>query len=213
MEHIIIGTKDGVDIAGLWWDARGEKTALLFHMMPQTKESWNELAQKLFDRGLNVLAIDFRGHGESGGGNYKLYANEEHRKYLLDAQAAVGFVVQRIEDPVPNFVMCGASIGANVALHTAVHYEQTEQTVLLSPGLNYHGISLDPDVRASRDPIYNFEFLYITSKDDDNNFAETSKLRDIYGGELVSYESGGHGTDLFVLHPDLKDRVVQFLTS
>ena len=34
-------------------------------MMPATKESWNEFSQKLREKGWHVLAIDFRGHGES----------------------------------------------------------------------------------------------------------------------------------------------------
>lgn len=211
MEHVTITTKDGVDIAGLWWDASGEKTALLFHMMPATKESWYELGQKLFDCGMNVLAIDFRGHGESGGGDYRTFTDDEHHKYLIDARAAVKFVIGRLDDPVPDLVMCGASIGANVALRTAIEYEQTENTVLISPGLNYHGIKTDPDVRFSNDPIYAFQFLFVTSKDDGDNAEQTARLRDIYRGEIITYQTGGHGTDLFVSHPELVDTVANFL--
>lgn len=213
MEKIHIQTKDGVDIAGLWWDAKGEQTALLFHMMPATKESWAPMAEQLRARGLNVLAVDFRGHGESGGGDYKTFTDPQHRSYLLDAHAAVHFVRERTKDIMPEMVLAGASIGANVALHVAFEYEWIERAVLLSPGLNYHGVNIGEDIRTATPAAYAVQPWFVASKDDGNSAEQAARLRDLYGGKITIYETGGHGTNLLQAHPDLSEQVIAYLLS
>ncbi len=213
MEKIHIQTKDGVDIAGLWWDAKGEQTALLFHMMPATKESWVLMAEQLRTRGLNVLAVDFRGHGESGGGDYKTFTDPQHRSYLLDAHAAVHFVRERTKDIMPEMVLAGASIGANVALHVAFEYEWIERVVLLSPGLNYHGLNIGEEVRIGDPGLYRANPWFVSAKDDGENSKQVERLQHKYGGKLIIFETGGHGTNLFQTHPDLSEQVIAYLLS
>ena len=40
---------------------------ILFHQSNRTRESWAGVAAQLAAAGINVLTIDSRGHGESGG--------------------------------------------------------------------------------------------------------------------------------------------------
>jgi len=40
---------------------------LLLHQSNRTRQSWDDLAGQLAAAGINVLAIDMRGHGDSGG--------------------------------------------------------------------------------------------------------------------------------------------------
>jgi alpha-beta hydrolase superfamily lysophospholipase len=67
MEKVNFKTKDGVTIVGNYFKPRKEHAPafLLLHMMPATKESWNDFASHLQKEGFEVLAIDLRGHGES----------------------------------------------------------------------------------------------------------------------------------------------------
>lgn len=213
MEKIRLKTKDGVDIAGLWWDAKGETTALLLHMMPATKEGWKPLAELLHAKGLNVLAIDFRGHGESSGGDYKTFTDVQHRSYVLDAHAAVHFIRERTKDIMPEMVLAGASIGANVALRVAFEYEWIRNVLMLSPGLSYHGIDIGSDIRTQDPSSYSASPWFVGSKDDGNNVEQIARLRDVYGGKVTIYETGGHGTDLFQAHPDLLEHALLYLSE
>jgi pimeloyl-ACP methyl ester carboxylesterase len=130
-------------------------------MMPATKESWIPLAEQLFAKGLNVLAIDFRGHGESGGGDYKSFANQEHQKYILDAESGLGFLREHYPDC--EVVLAGASIGANIALQAMVNDNSLHQSVALSAGLDYYGVKAEDFVgKLSREQ----QVLFVGSLDD-----------------------------------------------
>ncbi len=213
MEKIKFTTKDGVDIAGVWWNAKGQKTALLFHMMPATKESWLPFAEALFRKGCNVLAIDFRGHGESGGGDYKTFTSEQHRSYILDAHAAVHFIRERQDDIMPDMVLAGASIGANIALRVSMEYEWIERALLLSAGLDYHGVNIGEDIRVQDPALYAVRPYFVTSRDDADNAQQSALLHNLYGGSLTTYDTGGHGTDIFKTHPELLGASVEYLLS
>jgi pimeloyl-ACP methyl ester carboxylesterase len=213
MQKVKISARDGVEVAGLWWDKGGSRSALLLHMMPATKESWIPLAEQLFAKGLNVLAIDFRGHGESGGGDYKSFANQEHQKYILDAESGLGFLREHYPDC--EVVLAGASIGANIALQAMVNDNSLHQSVALSAGLDYYGVKAEDFVgKLSREQ----QVLFVGSLDDLRGggmdcgyMAENLYTHATCQKEKLIFETGGHGTDLLTTHPELADKVLDFL--
>jgi pimeloyl-ACP methyl ester carboxylesterase len=209
---ITLTTKDSVDLSAFFWDAGTDKTVLCLHMMPETKEGWMALAERLASAGSNVLALDFRGHGDSGGGDYKTFSDEDHQKYFLDALAAIKFLQSKF-GVVPDVALVGASIGANVALKLAFEYEWIEKAVLLSPGLNYHGVDIGTDIRLQSPEFYAAEILFVASKDDGENLLEVSKLHELYGGKILVYDGGGHGSDIIKNNPELLDIIPQHLNS
>ena len=138
METKVFKTEDGIDIEALYWDAGTEKSILLLHMMPATKESWIDFAEKLVAQGFNVLAPDFRGHGRSSGGDYKTFTPEDHQKYYRDAVAAANFL--ELQQPDTLVALGGASIGANIALQFMTEHLTVKKGFFLSAGLYYHGV-------------------------------------------------------------------------
>src|SRR6185436_9976225 len=52
--------------------ARPGPTVLLMHMCITTRASWESVAQQLSAAGINVLTMDNRGFGESGGPRFDL---------------------------------------------------------------------------------------------------------------------------------------------
>ncbi len=68
MQKTTFTTEDGIKISANYWPAKSENAVVLLHMLGRNKESWTSFAEKLKKAGFNVLAIDMRGHGESGGG-------------------------------------------------------------------------------------------------------------------------------------------------
>jgi pimeloyl-ACP methyl ester carboxylesterase len=58
---------DGVELHGTFYPGRKPKTpaVLILHRYGGDHQGWENLAEKLQDKGFAVLAFDFRGHGES----------------------------------------------------------------------------------------------------------------------------------------------------
>src|SRR5262249_52207426 len=104
---------DGFTIVGTFYSAprRPSPGALLLHMLGSNKESWQPFAAQLQAAGYSVLAIDLRGHGESGGAM-------DWTKALADVDNVLG-QLHTLPGVDPNRIsVIGASIGANLALVT-----------------------------------------------------------------------------------------------
>ena len=138
MEKVTLKTEDGLDIVGLYYLGPSSKGTLLLHMMPATKESWEEFAVKLQAEGYQVLAIDLRGHGESSGGpeGFRNFSDVDHQKSMFDIDAGIEFLEKK-GAARNNLVLIGASIGANLALWSLTENKEIKMPVLLSPGLDY----------------------------------------------------------------------------
>ena len=127
-------TKDQVLIVGDWMSTEKPKAAaLLLHMMPATRESWDELQEALEKKNIASLAIDLRGHGESmkQGLNeidYKNFTDFEHQETMLDIEASFQFLAKK-GFTYSNIFLVGASIGANLALQAASEHKQIPAVV------------------------------------------------------------------------------------
>lgn len=215
MEKISFKTDDGVTIVGNYWNG-GEGAALLLHMMPATKESWNLFAEALHRAGYSVLAIDERGHGASTNGgriDYKNFTDAEQQKKILDVRAADAWLGK---DGKKLKLVAGASIGANLALQYQVENNLPIATVLLSPGFNYRGIETKLLATKLKDPQRVF---YAGAKLDGRSSGLTAAqmadelftLSNISDKKLFISESDKHGTDLFALEPQLMSEILNWL--
>ncbi|MEA3047152.1 MAG: uncharacterized protein QOJ53_1484 [Sphingomonadales bacterium] len=102
---------DGVPVAASWWPgARADAPAiLLLHGINNTRDRMRAQALWLNGLGYGVLAIDFRGHGESGAAQRSFGLNEAR-----DAAAALAFV--RRDMPARRIGLIGISQGGASAL-------------------------------------------------------------------------------------------------
>jgi len=221
MEKVTIQTKDGVKIAGNWWfEKECRKAALLLHMRPATKESWDDLASELLKRNVAALAIDLRGHGESIWKdttliNYQDFSEAEERESYKDIEAAVEFLAGK-GFAKNQIVLAGASIGANLALWYAADNSEIAKVALLSPGFNYRGIETKPlAARLSRDQ----QLLIAFSSRDPRSDADPAEIaaalsKEFLGtSELKTQDSDLHGTDLFKGDPELLEGLVNWLAE
>jgi pimeloyl-ACP methyl ester carboxylesterase len=107
--HLV--ASDGVLIAGSYWPgARPDAPAiLLLHGIDSSRDSFTRHALWLNGLGYGVLAIDFRGHGESGAAarTFGLYE-------ARDAAAALAFL--RAGAPARRIGLIGTSLGGAAAL-------------------------------------------------------------------------------------------------
>ena len=92
------------------------------------------LAADLVAAGYAVLVVDMRGHGETGGAqDWTLAADDLGR--VWDAFAALETVDES------RTAVVGASIGANMALRLGADRADVGAVALLSPGLDYRGVT------------------------------------------------------------------------
>lgn len=212
MEKITFMTRDGVTITGNYLkpQIKHAPVFLLLHMMPATKESWNDFATIIHKKGYAALAIDLRGHGESTDMNgirsdYKEFKDEEHRSSMNDIASAKKFLAGQNAIDMSRIAIAGASIGANLALWQASIDKDVRLIMLLSPGLNYRGIlagELAPGFRRH---------VYILASEGDTKSAEGSrKLAGIFQGEtkLEILKGDLHGTNMF--NPEIMNRLLDW---
>lgn len=212
-QHIELKTSDGVLIAADYYapPAASPKGLLLLHMMPATRQGWRGFAAKAQEAGFHVLAIDFRGHGESQGGpaGYKSFSDAEHQASRLDVEASADFLESK---GVSAIYLGGASIGANLALQYLAEHTEAKAAFLLSPGLDYRGIRTAEyaGVLRSGQAVY-----CIASRDDQYSANTVQQLFEVAPAGVEKaikfFGTAGHGTEIFVRESHFADEVVAWL--
>ena len=215
MEKISFITEDKVKIAG---DLYGVKNPagwlVLVHMMPATKESYTDLAQRFQNLGYESLAIDLRGHGESdmGPNGYLNFSDSDNQKSILDLESAADYLTKNRGATQSKIIFIGASIGANLSLQYISEHQEYKIVILLSAGLNYRGIKTEPLVKNLK---AGQKVFFISSRDDDNNASENQTLYDLTSNDVFKkikiYDSGGHGTDILNNQSDLMELIIEFI--
>lgn len=202
-------TADGVKIVADYYTPPQPSTkgVVLVHMMPATRQSWQNFAPVLQAEGYAALAIDLRGHGESGGGDYRNFGDQEHQASMADLAAAAEFLQGK---GVTEIAVAGASIGANLALQFLAENPETRAVVLLSPGIDYRGIVMAPLVSRVSDKQ---KILLVGAADDAAGMGEScADMAASFGlSQKICYAAGGHGTNLFIAHPDLMSQIIEYL--
>ncbi|MBI5369743.1 alpha/beta fold hydrolase [Candidatus Uhrbacteria bacterium] len=208
-EHITLTTTDQVSIAAVYRQASEQKIAILLHMMPATKESWEGFAQHLGDAGYASLAIDERGHGESTMGgtlDYQKFTDVQQQAKRLDVEAAIDYAhTHGFSDA--QIVMIGASIGANLAIQALGDHPEIPVAVALSPGLDFRGIQTEPLIKALKKTRH---VLLVASDDDTYSFETVSRLHALNPTQTILIERSGigHGTAMTDRDPKLIGELV-----
>ncbi|MFL6537711.1 MAG: alpha/beta fold hydrolase [Chthoniobacterales bacterium] len=217
-----IKTPDGTVLNASYFAAKPGPGVLLFHQSNRTRESWNELAQQLAAAGMNVLTVDSRGYGESGG-------KYDGKKMSDDVSAAFDCLVSQ---PGVNRETIGAGgagwLGVTASVEAARrHPDQVKSLVLMSgetlrDGLQFlHKASQLPELFVFSDedeypPTQDaMKLLYVTASSSSKELvhytaAENAPWRwyeTADAGKVPAH--GGHGTDMFKTHPELPGIIVQ----
>lgn len=121
-ENVRFASRDGVELAGWFVPAKdARRTALVCHGVGADKSDMLDFIEALAGGGFNVLAFDFRGHGESGGRTVSYGARER-----LDIQAAVDWLEAEHPDEAQHVVGVGWSMGAASLILAAAEDERIE---------------------------------------------------------------------------------------
>lgn len=210
-EEIKLTTVDGVNISASLVQSQTPKNTvvLLIHQLRKDKSIWNVLVQKLSAAGYSSLAIDLRGHGQSGGGKWEDFQDEDFQAMSNDVQAAANYLKQRFPNSL--IALIGSSIGANLALNYAAKND-VSSLVLLSPGLDYHSITTEESASGFSKPI----FMAASSDDPNESVNAVQRIGELAMApdseiKAVTYPDAGHGVAMFSKYPNLEDEIVSWL--
>jgi pimeloyl-ACP methyl ester carboxylesterase len=202
-EHVSFPTEDGgivyADIYG-----QGERGIVLAHGGRFNKESWEKQAQELVKAGFRVMAIDFRGYGQSRGPQSK--SGFEGVEY--DVLAAVRYLHKTGAKTVS---VIGASFGGSAA---------ADASILAEPGEIDRLVLLAAWTGGPPEKIKGRK-LFIVARDDANDDGpRLPKIRANYEKaaepkELVILDGSAHAQFLFATDQGerLMHEIVRFLSE
>ena len=181
-------------------------TVVLLHQVCADQTDWtvvSSLAPDLAAAGFLVLHYDARGHGQSDeGGSLDLCGETGAPLFepmVGDVGDAIAFLETRAEADLGCLGVAGGSLGANVALIYGATDDRVRTTVMLSPGLNYLGLSTqtamgDFDPRPS---------LMMATADDDYSVNTMSTLSSESSVAMsATFPGDAHGASILAAHPD-----------
>ena len=190
---------------------------LLLHQCNRQRKVWDELAGQLAKAGINVLTLDMRGFGESGGTpRDKVPPQEEAKieaeKWPADLEMAFQYLASQAEVRRDVIGVGGASCGVNNSIQTARrHPGVVKSMALLSGGTDMAGRQF---LRAGSPP----PALFVVA--DDDEFRPTVDvmpwLYSLFSNperKFVEYAKGGHGADIFAVHPELRQVIVDWFVT
>ncbi|MBI5001780.1 alpha/beta fold hydrolase [Candidatus Woesearchaeota archaeon] len=204
--EFIITTADEVNITAVYKETnQTTKAVLLLHMLGKDKRDYNNLSVYLQQNGFSVLAIDFRGHGNSDL-DYTTFTEENWQNLILDVEAGVDFLESK---GYKRIAVVGASIGANAGLKQAVQDTRIDSLVLLSAGEAYHGINV-----TAIAPYYDRPVLIVAAMDDKEAAVAATRIYNAMENpysNLKMYPTGGHGTEMLQSQDGLAATIVTWL--
>jgi pimeloyl-ACP methyl ester carboxylesterase len=179
---------------------------ILLHMLGSNRQVWEEvgLTDALLADGYAVLALDMRGHGESGSG-------QDWEKADDDLLRVWTYFAGLADVDEARTAVIGASIGSNMALRTGANQPAIKTVALLSPGLDYRRVTTDDAIIQ-----YGSRPLLIIASEEDQYAADSSRtLAEMSQGPatLQLYDGAGHGTNMFGPEPELTQLLLDWLNQ
>ncbi|MEM8885462.1 MAG: alpha/beta fold hydrolase [Planctomycetota bacterium] len=145
-ERVTFQTSDDVQIVGTWQSGgKDAPTVICLPMYRSVRQTYKPLAGPLLLKGMNLLALDLRGHGESTPGLAPGVQKRDPALFQamhLDVRAAIDWCVRVKKCDPTRIALIGASVGCSVAVDAARRYPgDVRAVVLLTPGANYLGVN------------------------------------------------------------------------
>ncbi len=136
---------DGTELKATYFAAaKPGPGVLLLHQCNRQRKIWDGLAQQLAAAGINVLTLDYRGFGESGGDPFdklspQQAAQIQAEKWPGDIDTAFQYLVSQPGVTRDVIGVGGASCGVNNSIQTARRHTEVNSLVLLSGNTDLKG--------------------------------------------------------------------------
>src|SRR5271168_3838202 len=208
---------DGTKLKATYFDAgKPGPGVVLLHQCNRDRKVWDGLAVQLSGAGINVLTLDNRGFGESGGTPHdKLSPADEGKveteKWPGDFDMAVKYLESQPGVARNMIGVGGASCGVNNSVQLARRHPEVRSLVLLAGSTDLDGRNYLRN--TAKTPV-------LFSVADDDEFPPSVEVIEwLYsitsnpGKKLLHYANGKHGAEMFPVHPELMDAIVEWYVT
>jgi dienelactone hydrolase len=207
-----IKASDGVSLKGTYFSAgRPGPAMLLLHQCNMDRHAWDGLAADLAGNGFNVLTVDYRGFGESGGSKSTDPDTRAavRQKWPGDVDAAFAYLTKQKGVDQSRLAVGGASCGVTQSSDLAARHHEIRALLLLSgmasdaakayiagnASLPVFGAASEGDTNAAK----GIQEAVAASKD-------PKSVVKIYAGTE-------HGVPMFAKNSDLEPMIVAWLKA
>ena len=214
---VTLAAADGTKLkASYFAAAKPGPGVLLLHQCNRQRKVWDGLAQQLAAAGINVLTLDYRGFGESGGDPFdklppQQMAQIQTEKWPSDFDTAFQYLVSQ-PGVTPDMIgVGGASCGVNNSVQIARRHPEVRSLVLLSGITDLSGRQFLRN--SAKVPVF------FSVADDDEFPTIVLAIEWLYsltsnpGKTFAHYATGGHGADMFPVHPELPGIIVDWYVT
>jgi alpha-beta hydrolase superfamily lysophospholipase len=202
---------DGVKLKVTYFSAaKPGPGVLLMHQCNRDRMSWDGLATQMAQAGIHVVALDYRGYGESGGERFLTMAPEKQTtevlKWPADIELAYQYLQRQSGVDKTRMGAGGASCGVNNAIHVAHDHPEVKTLVLLSGPVD--DVSIQFVEANPRIPILS------AASDEDGDMLPT--MRWLMGfarnpqNKLLAYNNAAHGTEMFKVEKNLQPIILEW---
>jgi dienelactone hydrolase len=211
---MLASAADGTKLAATYFPAeRPGPGILLLHQCNRDRSTWNGLASQLAEKGFNVLTLDYRGYGESGGPRQLELPADQARaasqKWPGDVDVAFAYLKSQPDVRGASIGAGGASCGVNQSIQLSRRHPEVKSLALLSGNTN----------REAREHLKDSPALplFLAAADDDDGAVQIMAWLDATSANpanrFLQYAAGGHGTDMFKAHPELPGDIVAWFEA
>ncbi len=212
-EMITLKAPDGIALKASYFSpGRPGPGILLLHQCNQDRTSWTELASKAAARGYHVLALDYRGYGQSEGQRFEDFQEQQPvivQKWPGDIDAAFDWLIRKEGVDRDRIAAAGASCGVNQSLLAARRHPEVKTVVLLSGNAT-------PEAREYLRDTPGLPVFAAASVDDGN---AVTGMKWILGwsrnkdNKFVEFKAAGHGTDMFAVEKGLQPAILDWFDA
>ena len=119
-ERVTLQAKDGIKLLGRYYDKQSDKTMLFVHgYQSNAFNNFSAVMMDVLDQGFNVLLIDQRAHGESGG-HFTTMGHREKDDLMQWIEHAEG------KNGVEHIFIYGISMGATTIGYASEHIQSSK---------------------------------------------------------------------------------------
>ncbi len=213
---VSLTTPDGVVLKATYFAAsKPGPGVLLLHQCNRQRRVWDGLAERLASSGINVLTLDYRGYGESGGTPNDKLTPEEQKKMVTETWPRDFDMALEYLESQPGVVgtkigVGGASCGVNNSIQLARRHSEIQSLMLLS----------GPTDRAGRLFLQSSGLPIFVSAADDDEFGNMVEPMQWWfststnsASRFEHYATGGHGADMFAVHKELIGLIAEWFAA
>jgi len=207
---------DGVKLKATYYAAgKPGPGVLLLHMCNSNRKAWEPVATQLSAAGINALALDYRGYGESEGERIDFRKDPQKlqqvqtTKWPGDVDAAYAYLLAQPGVDKNRIGAGGGSCGVGFAVDVARRHSEVKSLARLAGGANsaclkflQHNAWLPIFTAAAADDEFD--------PNAPQNMRWLSELNGNPRNKFIGFTDGKHGTEIFGPHPELPREIVAF---